>query len=607
MNLQSNRNCAVIVLLLGGWLVAPSLGQPAAGHWTAELGETVAREWGRLHDRHVESELEDPAAAIGEYRKFYQAQGYRDPATSVRISSLVAQLYAQGLGDHKKALQIYEWAIPLYGLYPEGERLKTERDRLERIGTAPDPVLAVDSLKIGQAGPVAPEAVIAMPRAATINSGPVTAAVRPGAIPGALEVPIFGGEGFDTVSIAKPQQPNQSQKSTSLNLASIRVPVLLEDLRRPGVTLEGQFAKGAVSVDDIFYALNTQGLLSTADLPLQQQMVDMLLRELPEKLKPSDALSDNLKFALAAYFADRKDERVVAMYQSLVEPESPERRTEFNATQSLDRLAAYYRATSQPLKAAQSSERIFAYTKDPSWHSIAAVDAARCYRQAGQLDKAQELYAGVAKQGYTWGTCLMLYDQASALIAEGRHIEARKLLSTPVKGLYADQSVIPLLSLMGRSYFETGDLKLAEQYSRQAVDGFAAVANPLKEEGLEAQVEAAQAILRQIESPPRAEISVDRKEIKLVRGSGLRNVRQWIIVRTRGSVDLQVAASDPRLVVALDQDKSKQDDYWEYGVSVKLDFKRGAAENFTSHIEISDLRGSTGPVLVPVSAFVSSP
>ena len=117
----------------------------------------------------------------------------------------------------------------------------------------------------------------------------------------------------------------------------------------------------------------------------------------------------------------------------------------------------------------------------------------------GDEKRAFEQYESVARFGYGWGTGMAIVDQSGYLIGRGKHEEARKLLVTPVTGLYADQIKVIMLERLGNSYHQTKEYEPAEKSLREAIKLYESIPNPLQGHGVEYVVESARRLLSEIE------------------------------------------------------------------------------------------------------------
>lgn len=146
-----------------------------------------------------------------------------------------------------------------------------------------------------------------------------------------------------------------------------------------------------------------------------------------------------------------------------------------------------------------SDFQIASVSKHPDWQSDSRIVAARYYRQAGQDEKASDLYKRAEVGARAWALGILRYDQARILIAQGKHEEARKLLMLPLKGSLSEQVQIIVWALLGYSYYQTGNDVLARKYSQDAVDQSQRFIQLIANEGLEQQVAVARRTLHEID------------------------------------------------------------------------------------------------------------
>jgi tetratricopeptide (TPR) repeat protein len=192
------------------------------------------------------------------------------------------------------------------------------------------------------------------------------------------------------------------------------------------------------------------------------------IRSMPELMQHRSELPVQAQVVLAEGFTREKNPEAETIYIKLLKKDAPVD-SGWNKELLMVRLLRYYGAVGDPVKAAETNLQIAQTTQNEAWHGDSLVEAARYYRQAGQIDKAQELYQQAQKSSYGWAQGLAILDQSRALIKQGKYAEARKLLSTPVTGQYADQFQVVLLYEWGFSYYNTGELDVARNYLQGAI------------------------------------------------------------------------------------------------------------------------------------------
>jgi tetratricopeptide (TPR) repeat protein len=130
----------VLLIALLATVSTPALAQPPDEPSSIESREAVqvGREWAALRAGNLDEEARDPRAAIARYKQFYEARGHLDGTVAVAITSLIAQLYGQGLHDRDKALAIYRWGVQQFAWHPDVVRLERELELAE--ANSPFPV-----------------------------------------------------------------------------------------------------------------------------------------------------------------------------------------------------------------------------------------------------------------------------------------------------------------------------------------------------------------------------------------------------------------------------------------------------------------------------------
>jgi len=158
----------VIILLSHSVLSSAQPAEPAR----STPSSTIPTEWKTLQTQVGKQEFTDTSVAIARYTEFYEQRGHLNNTVSIQITSRIAQLYAQVLGNREKALEIYAWAVPKYGKYPGGAQLRREQQQL----------LGGEKAKVATVGPATP-VVPAMP------AQPGSMVFAPGAAKGKVALP----------------------------------------------------------------------------------------------------------------------------------------------------------------------------------------------------------------------------------------------------------------------------------------------------------------------------------------------------------------------------------------------------------------------------------
>jgi hypothetical protein len=281
--------------------------------------------------------------------------------------------------------------------------------------------------------------------------------------------------------------------------------------------------------------------------PLVHDLAAIVATKAPELIADVEKVAPQAKVRLAPYFLETRDPRAVPFYESILAslPQPPGEK----GALPVFKLSDYYAAIGDYKKAAETRLRMKDYTTNPQFLANSEVEAARFYMQIGEEEKAQQLYEGASGHGYGWASGLAIYDKASFLIEQGKHEEARKLLLTPVSGQYSEQIQVALLSLLSRSFYNSGKWSEAESYANKAIthmgDG-----KLLRREGLEENIAMAQAVIAAINRWRKNPLSVEPSKIEMtLKSTTPKLVRQRIRVFSFRSVPLTASCENPNVKV----------------------------------------------------------
>jgi len=340
---------------------------------------------------------------------------------------------------------------------------------------------------------------------------------------------------------------------TPVDSQTIIMAAALVQMREGKASAEAVWQNDHLTAESVLHALETPGIVDAwNDEKLRAELAGLLAAHAPEKLQPSSKLKDAVKLALADYYAGQKDAKAVGLYEELLAAITGPARKEAEMPLPLLHLAAYYEAAGDYVKAAQTWLRAEKYTLSAQQVADATMHAARLYIAAGDEMKAHELYDRVPQYGRAWMTGVALWDQATALIIQGQHQQARKLLLTPVTGQYADQIKVALLSKLSYSYYRTGEWEQARQYGQAAVEQYQQLKEPLKDEGLEGQVGASKEILRLIKHWTKEPIICAPRELHLVASNDQsKPLVARLSIRSFQLIPLTVTANKPGVKVSV--------------------------------------------------------
>ncbi len=253
------------------------------------------------------------------------------------------------------------------------------------------------------------------------------------------------------------------------------------------------------TADDIILLTSQRGVVSMGNSGggLREKLGEFIYQS-PPLMERWETLPVPAQVALAEHYKRLKDPLSVKIYQHLLSQEVPVSAW-WTKELLMYRFAEYYAAQGDYVKAAEVNIEIASVSKHPDWKSDSYIVAARYYRQAGQDEKANELYKRAEVGARAWALGILRYDQARILIAQDKHEEARKLLMLPLEGSLSEQVQIVVWALLGYSYYQTGELELARKYSQDAVNQSQRFIQLLANEGLEQQVAFAKRTLQYLD------------------------------------------------------------------------------------------------------------
>ncbi len=251
----------------------------------------------------------------------------------------------------------------------------------------------------------------------------------------------------------------------------------------------------AMSFDELLGLVVATPRILWADQELSHILVKTLVEQHHVPDQHMDRLPDPAILALADYLSQEKDSRCLSLYEGLLakKGKGPD-----GALTEIYGIGRYWSRTGNYAKAAETFLRAPNYSTVKPLLANCTLEAARQYLRLGDEKKAFVLYESVSSYGYAWATGMSYADRASQLIRQGKHAEARKLLTTPVEGQYADQMKIILFERLGESYYQTKEFEQAARYFQQSVKQYESIPNLLQEHGLESVVDSAKRRLSEI-------------------------------------------------------------------------------------------------------------
>lgn len=313
---------------------------------------------------------------------------------------------------------------------------------------------------------------------------------------------------------------------------------------------ENKAAIASLSAEDLAKAIESiAGNLGLENERQETGLAKLFVQQFSERLQNLTKLSPTLKLGIGNYYRSVRDDKCVALYESILASIPQPTNTECAA---LTRLAQYYAETKQFEKAGDTLSRAAQYSSSNIFLPLSFLDGARYYNVAGNFDKAEALYTKIPQYNFIWATGMALYDRASLKIQQNKHSEARQLLQQPLSGQNAEQVKVGLLALLAYSYYCTEEFESATTVANEAIKQFKALANPFKGENIENQAASAQEILRRIELWKKQPLISEAREwtiYLLPAESGSKKVMRRFFVSVKHSTPLVITSDKPALEV----------------------------------------------------------
>ena len=395
--------------------------------------------------------------------------------------------------------------------------------------------------------------------------------------------------------------PNVSQK---VSQSALIVPLVMGQLLSHKLTAAQAWQNGALTLDDLFYVFEKYidgwgGLNGQRDAAVRRALAGLLVEHGAERLKNAAALSPQLRLWLADYYQANQDVRAVALAESiLAEIKSPVKGESSLVFQTVERLAWYYRDRGEYERGARMWLLMAGYHADVGWWTPdALIEAARLYAQAGQVEKAGELYARVPQYGNGWAAGLALSDQGWALIQRGKHEEARKLLRQSFAGTGANGVRPAMLLMLANSYFQTGDLSMARSLIEESIAQYNALTE--KPQLMASFLKDAQQLLSRIEQLASEPIICEPREIYITVGREKELIRKELSIRSFKVFPLTVTTDNPKVKVIDNGSGGDNKLYFQKGVIIQI-APEALKEDFEATLTVSSPKLAQKQVRVPV-------
>jgi len=380
-----------------------------------------------------------------------------------------------------------------------------------------------------------------------------------------------------------------------------------EALQKGAISPEEAWQKGLLDAQAVQAGLNTglAGGEDDASKRLRVSLGGLLAQHAPDVTKDALKQPKAVQLALADYYAGVGDEKAVPLYEAVLK----QTKAPYEQGLVLCALGEFWSGRKQPQKAQDVFERGRQVLTGsyPHFAGEMLIRAARTWAEYENQEKVGLLYARVAKEGDGWMTGIAFWDQATTLMAQGKHQEARKLLLTPVSGQGADQIRVALLSKLSYSYYRSGEWVQARKYGREAVDQYKSLNNPLTSEGLDGEMRVAQNVLDLSEHWAKKPLTCDPQALQVMANS-METIGRHIAVHSFAAVPLQVKVDNPKVRVRIVDNEKAEDRPFFVEKEVAVDIAPEAVEdNLDAVISISSPKFPGYSVDVPLHIEVQKP
>lgn len=252
---------------------------------------------------------------------------------------------------------------------------------------------------------------------------------------------------------------------------------LMAGLAGGQITASDAWDRQLLNEADLFVLLESDRWF--ADKKLGETVTSLAVRRAPQRLAQPRKLSANARGRLGGYLLTLRDERAIPLFQATVDEFREKNPGKVVIVPGMVELALAYEAVGDY----RSAAAVFLDQKetitDATLRGASAMHAAKLYERLGEWDKAEKLLMEVPQYGYGWGTGFSYLDRGRMLLRQGKHEEARRVMSLPVTGSWGEHSLVMLYAEQAVSYYETAEWKEARSYANKALAAYEALPKPL--------------------------------------------------------------------------------------------------------------------------------
>jgi hypothetical protein len=321
-------------------------------------------------------------------------------------------------------------------------------------------------------------------------------------------------------------------------------------MRAGQLTPQAAWDKALLNEETLLFLIEHPDLLDQGQAhwelgPEADAMAKLLLRVKPDVADDPSHLSTDAQIFLAQYWNTKSDARAATILEKLLASLPRRGLHEAIIDKVIYNLYLYYSDSGQPQKAAATAMKALEFeSTSPPFKANLLLSAARAFWQAGDKTRADEVYAQVIGYGYGWASGHALSDQATHLFAAGKLEEGRALLKQPIKGINAEQIRVALDQQLARSFFESGEWEQAKYFANATITQYQSLKKPIKNQGLEEQVAAAQSTLAEVERWQEHPVVADLPQIE-VQQRGNETTHTHFSIRSYRAITPVVSCDSP--------------------------------------------------------------
>jgi tetratricopeptide (TPR) repeat protein len=376
--------------------------------------------------------------------------------------------------------------------------------------------------------------------------------------------------------------------------AAIRAPLVVEKIKKGEFTAEEAWQKGELNEEMLFFLLNQEGgdkgsLNQVDSAGLSDELVEIMVRYLPERVTRPELLSEAIRFRLAVYYFERDEAQAEALLSDLVElsekAEGQKKAMPWFYPASLTRLGELYYHAQQHQKALDIFQSGLTRQVGQVYKADWMLMSASIAYAMGDNEKAREFYNSVEQYGDDWFTGVAVYDQANRLIDNEKHTQARQVIEKTRPKLKAARVQAILLSLLAFSFYRTSNFEESAKYSRQSIALFNNLPSSETGLGVKDSVNQAFECLEWINEWKKQAIVCWPKEVQL---EGDRKIQKTINIRTFPKTEIVVASSDPHVKATLVGEWQESESGFYFDRKLVLDIDSKNIQEVNTTVVISD-------------------